>query len=409
MLFLVKFNAMRTVCSVLLCLFTLQISAQKNATKWYKGNTHAHSLWSDGDDFPEMIMHYYKTRGYDFIALSDHNTFAEGEKWAVLPKNPFRQNRFKEYLEKYGEKWVNYKKDDSGRISVQLKTLEEYRPLFEEKNKFLIIKAEEITDQYKGKPIHIGAINVKEVVKPSHGNSVTEVMQNNLDQVYAQRKSTGQLMFAHINHPNFGWAIKLEDMIPLKGERFFEVYNGHPHVHNYGDSTTMGMDELWDNLLIHYINDGKPLLYGLATDDSHHYLESRVGLSNPGRGWIMVKATALSPDAIITAMEKGDFYGTTGVTLKHLEFKNQSLKVEVNAQPGVDYTIQFWGARLDASTNRYKRIILKETKATSAAYTLTKNDLYVRVKIISSRIQENPFQNGDLETAWTQPVTLQKK
>lgn len=400
---------MRVVCSILLCLFTVQISAQKNAGKWYKGNTHTHSLWSDGDDFPEMIMHYYKTRGYDFVALSDHNTFAEGEKWAMLPKNPFRQNRFKEYLAAYGEKWVNYKKDDSGRISVQLKTLEEYRPLFEEKDKFLIIKAEEITDQYKGKPIHIGAINVKELVKPSHGNSVTEVMQNNLDQVYAQRKSTGQLMFAHINHPNFGWAIKLEDIIPLKGERFFEVYNGHPHVHNYGDSTTIGMDELWDNLLIHFIKDGKPLLYGLATDDSHHYLESRVGLSNPGRGWIMVKATALSPAAIITAMEKGDFYGTTGVTLKDLGFKNKTLKLEVKAEPGINYTIQFWGARLDALTNTYKRLILKEIKATSATYTLTKKDLYARAKIISSKEQENPFQNGDRETAWTQPVTLKTK
>jgi hypothetical protein len=85
------------------------------------------------------------------------------------------------------------------------------------------------------------------------------------------------------------WAIKLEDMIPLKGERFFEVFNGHPDVHNYGDSTTMGMDELWDKLLIRYLHDGKPLVYGLATDDSHNYLEHKVGLSNPGRGWIMVK------------------------------------------------------------------------------------------------------------------------
>src|ERR1700712_2927877 len=144
---------MRQVFSILLCLMLTQTWAQKPATKWYKGNTHTHSLWSDGDDFPEMIMKYYTSHDYDFISLSDHNTFAEGEKWTVIPQHPFRQQRFKDYLAAYGDKWVVYKKDDTGRISVKLKTLDEYRPLFEKKDKFLIIKAEEITDAYAGKPI----------------------------------------------------------------------------------------------------------------------------------------------------------------------------------------------------------------------------------------------------------------
>src|SRR6186997_2621450 len=49
--------------------------------RWYKGNLHTHSLWSDGDDFPEMIVDWYKSRGYHFLALSDHNTLQTGEKW----------------------------------------------------------------------------------------------------------------------------------------------------------------------------------------------------------------------------------------------------------------------------------------------------------------------------------------
>jgi hypothetical protein len=48
---------------------------------WFKGNTHTHSLWSDGNDFPEMIVDWYQKRGYDFLALSDHNTLSRGEKW----------------------------------------------------------------------------------------------------------------------------------------------------------------------------------------------------------------------------------------------------------------------------------------------------------------------------------------
>ena len=383
---------------LLVFILASNLTAISQTPKWYKGNVHTHSLWSDGNDFPEMIMNWYKSNGYDFISLSDHNILAEGEKWVTIPAHPFRQQRFREYLEKYGKDWVVSRTDSAGGIQVKLKTLAEYRPLFQENEKFLIMSAEEISDQYQSKPIHIGAINVKELIKPQGGNSVAEVMQRNLDEVYAQRKRTGEIMFAHINHPNFQWAIKVEDMMQLKGDRFFEVYNGHPHVHNYGDSTTIGMEELWDRLLIHYIKEGRDLLYGLATDDAHNYIEYNVGTSNPGRGWIMVRGESLTPQSLISAMEKGDFYSTTGVELRLLEYKDKTLRVEVKQAPGVDYTIQFWGAR------KSKRKMLKEVKGTSASYTIKKKDLYVRAKIISNKPKANPYAEGDLETAWTQPV-----
>jgi hypothetical protein len=59
--------------------FDITDMGQKSGLKWYKGNTHTHSYWSDGDDFPEMIMDWYKSHGYDFISLSDHNTLAKAK------------------------------------------------------------------------------------------------------------------------------------------------------------------------------------------------------------------------------------------------------------------------------------------------------------------------------------------
>jgi hypothetical protein len=162
----------------------------------------------------------------------------------------------------------------------------------------------------------------------------------------------------------------------------------------------MGMEELWDKLQIHYLRDGKSLLYGLATDDSHHYLEYKTGLANPGRGWIMVRAAELTSEALIQAMEKGDFYSTTGVELKNVQYRRGELEVEVNKEEGISYTIQFWGALKDGQEG----IMLKEVKGASASYKLRNNNLYVRAKIISSKLQENPFREGDLESAWTQPV-----
>ena len=55
-------------------------SAEPEA-RWFKGNTHTHSLWSDGNDFPEMIVAWYHEHGYDFLAISDHNVLNRGERW----------------------------------------------------------------------------------------------------------------------------------------------------------------------------------------------------------------------------------------------------------------------------------------------------------------------------------------
>ena len=55
---------------------------------WKKGNLHTHSLWSDGDDYPEMIMEWYKQNGYQFVGLSDHNILQEGEKWSRVTRSP---------------------------------------------------------------------------------------------------------------------------------------------------------------------------------------------------------------------------------------------------------------------------------------------------------------------------------
>ena len=39
-------------------------SVKAENVRWYKGNLHTHSLWSDGNDFPEMICQWYKSHGY---------------------------------------------------------------------------------------------------------------------------------------------------------------------------------------------------------------------------------------------------------------------------------------------------------------------------------------------------------
>ena len=54
----------------------LLMGPQEPPEHWWKGNLHAHSLWSDGDDFPEMVLDWYRRNGYAFASLSDQNVGA---------------------------------------------------------------------------------------------------------------------------------------------------------------------------------------------------------------------------------------------------------------------------------------------------------------------------------------------
>ena len=397
-------NIPRNVCLLTIVLITFSTCSplEKKKLNWYKGNLHTHTYWSDGDEFPEMVLDWYKNHGYDFVALSDHNTMAIDEKWKLITNSPLYEESFRKYLEKFGEEWVEYK-TDTGRIQVKLKTFPEYKSKMEEAG-FLVIPSEEITNNVNNAPVHINATNLQEFVAPPNAATVAETMQQTIDAVLEQRRRTGVPMFTHINHPNFYWAITLEDMVSLKGEQFFEVYNGHPMVRNYGDSTHLSTEAMWDKINVAYANRNQSLMFGLGTDDSHNYHQFGEAFSNAGRGWVMVQAESLETASLIMALEAGNFYSSTGVTLRELVFENNELKVKVAPEKEVNYTIEFIGVRKDEKEAR----IIKTLNGNEGSFSVTDEFLFVRARVISTKRQSNPFQEGDYEMAWTQPVMFSK-
>ncbi len=408
------------------CIAAATVDAQLRSQptdRWWKGNLHTHSLWSDGDDYPEMIADWYKQKGYNFLALSDHNILSEGQKWVDAEKNRGGAKALAAYRARFGDGWVEERAAE-GKREVRLKPLSEFRHLFEEPNRFLMIQSEEISDSFARKPIHINVANIRELVKPQGGTSMVDVMQRNVDAVMEQRKRTGQPMFPHLNHPNFGWAVTAEELMQVKGEKFFEVYNGHPAVHNYGDPQHAGAERIWDIILTRRIAemDGE-VLYGVAVDDSHNYHQQAINRSNPGRGWVMVRSPRLTPEGIVTAMEAGDFYSSTGVRLKDIRKEPNRLTIQIEPESGVTYKTRFVGTRKDYDrrsepvmdaegkplpvTRRYSDqigTVLAEVSGTSPSYTLKGDELYVRATIISSKPQANPYKEGDTEAAWVQPL-----
>jgi hypothetical protein len=186
-----------------------------------------------------------------------------------------------------------------------------------------------------------------------------------------------------INHPNFGWAITPDELGQVERTRLFEVFNGHPTVNNLGGGGVPGLEETWDRIL----SSGK-LLYGIAVDDAHYFKRPEDPMApRPGKGWVYVRAPRLDARALVEALERGEFYSSTGVEMQSIESNGSALSLVVKAETASKYRIQFIG--------RQGRV-LSEVTTPTASYTFTGDEGYVRAKVLES--------NGKM--AWIQPVPV---
>ena len=253
----------------------LHASAAQQPTplNWYRGNLHTHTINSDGDSSPWDLVTWYKRNGYQFLAITDHNTFTDP---APFDSNP--------------------------------------------NDNFLLLGAEEVTND---KTVHVNAIGITKVVPPQRALSVTEILQASIDAIRAQDG------VALVNHPNFRWAFTASEMLPLKGPFLLEVASGHPAVNHAGDGTVPATEQMWDQLLSSGMR-----VFAAAVDDAHNFGQDfTLDRANPGRAWVVARAPALTRDNIVRALREGDFYASTGIELKNVEVGSDALTVEI--QPSV--------------------------------------------------------------------------
>ena len=401
---------------------------------WRRGNMHTHSLWSDGDNYPEMIAAWYRDHGYQFLVFTDHNTLLKNERWVEINKTKGGRNAFEALNTAFPNDWVTtrFREVEKGEEKkkenveeVRLKTFDEVFSKLAVPQEYLLIQGEEITDKFKNKPIHMCATNTQELLPPSGGESVGDVIQRNIDAAVSRRERTGIKTLVHLNHPNFGYGVTAEQLMRIVGENFFEVYNGHPTVFNSGDAVHASTERMWD--IINAFRIAKlnlPLMYGLATDDGHNYFETMPGKgAQPGRGWVMVLTKTLTPDAIVEALEAGQFYSSSGVTLESVTTNAGRIQIAAVPEDGVTYRIDFIGtrrsfndestagtddpAKADEITRKYSDeigMVLKSVDGPTAEYAIDGTELYVRAVVTSSRIHPNPSEAGEFERAWVQPI-----
>ena len=102
--------------------------------KWYRGNLHTHSLWSDGDDYLEAIALWYREHNYDFLGFTDHNVLADKERWIDVEKSKGKQQAFDKLKQKFPNGWVEERMSD-GKLETRLKMFREVADRFNEPGK----------------------------------------------------------------------------------------------------------------------------------------------------------------------------------------------------------------------------------------------------------------------------------
>lgn len=399
--------------------------------RWYKGNTHTHTFWSDGDDFPEMVADWYKSNGYDFLVLSDHNILSRGEKWKAL-----RADQAIVAIEKAEKRWgkghVKTRINDGAR-EARLLPLVGVRRLLEEPEKFILIEGLEMTASSSELAVHSNPMNVSALlpVEKDSGRSVEQELAWQEERVHSHAEETGNPVFWQVNHPNFKFSITGEQLADVGMLDGVEIMNSSSRCFNLGDGTRPSVERIWDIAnTIRLKTYQLPPIYGTATDDTHKYHLENPVVDGPGTAWVMVRSKALTANAITEAMKGGDFYASTGVLLKEISFDDgkRTLTIEVDAEPGVNYRIEFKGSKSDVSlaheyvapvvdekgiehpvTARYldKNIgrTLASKKGVRASYRFKGNELYVRAVVHSDAPPYFKYDDGsDFEKkAWTQP------
>lgn len=299
----------------------LAVASQQPAElRWFKGNTHTHTIESDGDSTPEVVATWYRDHGYNFLVITDHNILVEVDG-----------------------------------LNARLAT----------PGAFMVIKGEEVTNRLDDKSVHVNGLDTRARIGAQTGATVVELAQRSVDAI---RREGG---VPHINHPNFTWALSPDQLRQVRNNKLFEIYSGHPIVNNDGGGGFPRLEAAWDTILTSGL-----LLYGIAVDDAHTFKDpGNPDVAGPGRGWVVVRAATLAPRAILEAMERGDFYASNGIELIDYQVTPKSMTVVVKKNSYAKYRVQFIGRG---------GALLDEALDSPATYTFRGSEGYVRAKVLDS-------------------------
>ena len=423
---------------------SIPYSVNGSGRKWYKGNTHMHTIRSDGDTFPIEAAALFKRDGYHFISFSDHNV-SSAEPQKPIPVDSHKGKKISQEMRTNFERdfpsleLCRTVQDDKGRECYISASIEEIAKLLDEPGRFLTIGGNEVSAApTAGKELHCNFINYPKPCRAKNERTVTECLDWIRDE-YRRNVGDARTSIMTLNHPLWvSYDVQPHIIAERPDIRFFEVCNSGsmPRFNLPGMEFTH--DKWWDVVNTMRAIKGQPLIYGLACDDIHGYTPMRKQTKRKA-GYVQVLAKELTIPDIIEAFHRGDFYASTGLNLAsvHFDRTTRTLSVEVDPSFGDDCRIEFIGSKKGVDTSvqeivkwkikgkpnkwlesrhfsmhrtveRYSDKIgsvFKTVKGRTASYTMQPDDLYVRAKVASPHNANTNNREPNFPIAWTQPIS----
>ncbi len=240
--------------------------------RFWRGNLHTHSTRSDGVLAPEEVCRRYRDEGYDFLALTDHFVGCYG--YPIVDTQPFRTNSFTTIL---GAEL------HSGAMA-------------------------------NGELWHLLAVGLPGDFAPSNSPDFLPVAgQETAAELAARAVAAGA--FVAVAHPQWS-GLTLADARTIEAAHAVEIYN-HGCAEGCDRADGFGIADL-------LLSEGRRLNL-VATDDAHFSEPDHFG------GWVMVKAEANEPDALLDSLKAGTFYSSQGPELRDVRITGDAVEVECSA------------------------------------------------------------------------------
>lgn len=295
--------------------------------QFWRGNLHTHSNLSDGVLNPQEVCRRYQAEGYDFIALTDHFIGLYG--YPITDTEPFRDDAFTTIL---GAEL------HSGAME-------------------------------NGELWHILAVGLPKDFAHANAPGFLPVENQETGAELAQRARDAGA-FVAIAHPQWS-GLTLADARTITAAHAVEIYN---------HGCAMGCDRADGTAIADLlISEGRDMTY-IATDDAHFSEPDHFG------GWVMVRAAENTPEALLDALKRGDFYSSQGPELREIKLSQNELTVTSSAASAV--IVQGFGS---AATGVHGQSMTKTTVDLSRF----RNSDWLRVTVVDRaghRAWSNPFK-----------------
>lgn len=291
------------------------------AGRFYKANLHSHSTLSDGNLTPDRMKEEYQKRGYSILALSDHDVLHCSYK---LSDEDFL------ILTAYE---ISVRSDDVA-IPHAYRKVVDLNLFAKEPNNMTQVGFHPDTVDYW---IKRGRISKQQAEEIKYAGELrdTHYYPANINKIIRKANENGFLV--SINHPIWS-LIDARDYSTYEGAWAVEVYN-------HGCAVLGGMSD-GENVFEDILRTGKRI-FAVATDDNHNSFPLDSVQCDSFGGFTMIKAENLDYQTVISAMERGDFYASTGPLIEELYYEDGKVYLRCSEAAEISMiSLGRWGRRL---------------------------------------------------------------